>query len=368
MIHTSHSIILKSSEAMSEITAESVDVVVTSPPYPMIEMWDELFAGRDDQIASALRDNDGNLAFRLMHEQMYPVWGELYRVLKNGGIACINIGDATRTVDGVFRLYPNHSYILNYCLDLGFSNLTNIIWRKQTNAPNKFMGSGMLPAGAYVTLEHEYILIFRKGTKREFKTASEKFNRQQSAFFWEERNVWHSDVWDVKGTPQNMLDKSCRNRSGAFPFEIAYRLINMFSTKGDMVLDPFLGVGTTILASMASCRSSIGYEINPGLYKTISSVVNENAIDSLNEYLRNRLIKHISFVKERLLKEGKNALKHTNSNYGFPVVTSQETKLFINYLASIQKRSDLEFEVSYLTDAALDHRPSLFMSLMGSEK
>ena len=54
-------------------------------------------------------------------------------------------------------------------------------------------------------------------------------------------------------------------RSGAFPFELAYRLINMFSAKGDVVLDPFLGTGTTTLAAMATCRSSIGYEIDQNL-------------------------------------------------------------------------------------------------------
>ena len=54
----------------------------------------------------------------------------------------------------------------------------------------------MLPCGAYVTLEHEYILIFRKGSKREYKKVEQKVARKNSAFFWEERNVWFSDVWE----------------------------------------------------------------------------------------------------------------------------------------------------------------------------
>lgn len=63
------------------------------------------------------------------------------------------------------------------------------------------MGSGMLPAGAYVTLEHEYILIIRKGGKREFKNDPEKTNRRQSAIFWEERNIFFSDIrFDIKGS------------------------------------------------------------------------------------------------------------------------------------------------------------------------
>ena len=104
-------------------------------------------------------DGDGNSAFELMHRLFHNMWGEVFRVLKYGGIACINIGDATRTIHKHFRLYLNHARILSKCIELGFSNLPNIIWRKQTNAPNKFMGSGMLPPGAYVTLEHEYVLF-----------------------------------------------------------------------------------------------------------------------------------------------------------------------------------------------------------------
>lgn len=85
---------------------------------------------------------------------------------------------------------------------MGFVGLPNIIWRKQTNAPNKFMGSGMLPCGAYVTLEHEWVLIFRKGGKREYKKVDAKLGRMKGSFFWEERNIWFSDVWEIKGVKQ----------------------------------------------------------------------------------------------------------------------------------------------------------------------
>ena len=78
-------------------------------------------------------------------------------------------------------------------LELGFTALPCILWRKQTNAPNKLMGSGMLPAGAYVTLEYEYVLILRKGPKREFSRDEDKKRRLESVIFWEERNIWFSD-------------------------------------------------------------------------------------------------------------------------------------------------------------------------------
>jgi hypothetical protein len=74
---------------------------------------------------------------------------------------------------------------------------------------------------------------------------------------------WFSDVWqDIKGTSQQFLDKKTRERSGAFPFELAYRLICMYSIKGDWVLDPFAGTGTTMIAALTSARNGISVEID----------------------------------------------------------------------------------------------------------
>src|SRR5206468_5334175 len=110
-----------------------------------------------------------------------------------------------------FILYPNHVRIASHLVRLGFNPLPAILWRKQTNAPNKFMGSGMFPPGAYVTLEHEYVLIVRKGDKRAFDSEVIRSRRRESAFFWEERNDWFSDVWfDLKGTGQNLVDRDVR--------------------------------------------------------------------------------------------------------------------------------------------------------------
>ena len=166
---TAHKIYFDNSKDMGAIPAGTAHLVVTSPPYPMIKMWDDMFSDKNRNLATALDKDDGLQAFELMHRELDPVWNEIYRILIDGGIACINIGDATRTIGGDFKLYPNHSRILAAMTTAGFSTLPAILWRKPTNAPTKFMGSGMLPAGAYVTLEHEYVLLFRKGPKREFK-------------------------------------------------------------------------------------------------------------------------------------------------------------------------------------------------------
>lgn len=347
-IKTKHIITYQNAADMKNVDDKSIDLIITSPPYPMIQMWDKIFSDQNKKIAQALSKDQGILSFELMHKQLDNVWDEIYRVLKNGGFACINIGDATRTIAGNFSLYPNHARILNYLSQIGFTILPDILWRKQTNAPNKFMGSGMLPAGAYVTLEHEYILIIRKKNKRSFPSAQEKANRHNSALFWEERNVWFSDIWmDLKGITQKLQDKKTRSRSAAFPFELAHRLINMYSVKHDVVLDPFMGTGTTMAAAMASCRNSIGFELDSNLCHTIDSI-EQNIVDFSNNYIEDRLQRHLNFVDERIKIKG--PLKYTNHNYGFPVVTSQEKKLLLNTLTGIQSIKNSRFEVSYASE------------------
>lgn len=330
---------------MGAVKTGSVDLVVTSPPYPMIAMWDDMFSRQSPLIEATLIKGNGSKTFELMHAILDPIWAQVYRVLKYGGFACINIGDATRTINGNFGLYPNHMRILKKALDLGFSALPCILWRKQTNAPNKFLGSGMLPAGAYVTLEHEYILILRKGPKREFKQNKAKKLRRESAIFWEERNCWYSDVWlDVKGTSQALGDKDARLRSAAYPFELAYRLINMYSAKGDVVLDPFLGTGTTAAAAMASGRNSIGYEIDPALASVIDRL-KDVIVDSSQQLIRARLARHVEFVVHRLQTQGK--FKYHNEHYGFPVMTAQEREIIINDPLNIAQLETGLFEVEY---------------------
>jgi DNA modification methylase len=346
-VETDHRLFFTDSKEMGAVSSESIDLVVTSPPYPMIAMWDETFALMNPAVKKALDQEDGIRAFDLMHAELDRVWDEVGRVLKQGGLVCVNIGDATRTVGRDFRLYPNHSRLLNKFLKLKLNVLPAILWRKQTNAPNKFMGSGTLPAGAYVTLEHEYILILRKGSKREFTSEAAKRARRESAVFWEERNVWYSDVWmDLKGTTQKMNNGQTRSRSGAFPFDLAYRLINMHSVKEDMVLDPFLGTGTTTAAAMASGRNSAGFEIDPAFKDAVFERV--ALVKGLaNEYVSQRLENHQEFVRSRTGNGG--SFKHKNKHYGFPVITKPETELVLDRLVSVSQ-IDNGFRAVYSTD------------------
>lgn len=335
-------------ECLQRFTGD-VDLVVTSPPYPMISMWDEIFAAQDPAIARELaRDTHkaSATAFEAMHGILDQVWTALAQRVKSGGLVCINIGDAVRTTGGHFTLWPNHARIITAMTGLGFSPLPGILWRKPTNAPNKFMGSGMLPAGAYVTLEHEHILIFRKGDKREFRTAEQKARRRISSFFWEERNLWFSDVWmELRGTRQALADKEIRNRSGAFPLELAQRLILMFSLAGDLVLDPFLGTGTTTLAAMMTGRQSLGIERDESLGPVIRKRGNL-APDLGREMTAARLAAHGEFLRRREA-DGKPAPGHRSHHYGFPVVTRQEVDMLLPVIEAVSEPEPWTFTAVY---------------------
>ncbi|MEN4068929.1 MAG: DNA methyltransferase, partial [Methanobacterium sp.] len=111
---TNHKIVFGNSKNMKEILPESVNFVVTSPPYPMIEMWDGQFSYINPEIKEALQNEEGVKAYNLMNEELNKTWIEIDRVLSPGGIVCINIGDATRKIGDSFQLYPNHSRITHY--------------------------------------------------------------------------------------------------------------------------------------------------------------------------------------------------------------------------------------------------------------
>lgn len=355
-----HSIYFHTSQQMAELANSSVDVVVTSPPYPMIEMWDVIMGKQNPAISKALESHDPRKAFELMHQELDKVWSECFRVMKNGAFLCINIGDATRTVNGKFALYNNNTRIIAACEQLGLTNLPNILWRKATNAPNKFMGSGMLPCGAYVTLEHEWILIFRKGPKRAYKKATEKLGRRESSFFWEERNIWFSDIWEFKGVKQRIDNSPSRKRNASFPLELPFRLINMFSQKGDIVLDPFMGLGTTTIAAILSERNSVGYEIDVLLKDIIDNTLSSIDLDNANLMISERYTRHLNFIEERLRM--KKEIKHFNEKLGCKVMTSQEKDLIFHFISGLVKAKDsaklLEYEASYFNKRPLDQIPT----------
>lgn len=225
------------------ISNASVELVVTSPPYPMIPQWDQLF------------HELGASEYGPMLRVLADAWKECRRVLVPGGLLAVVIGDALRRSDGGFQLWPNHAATLLAASDAGLRPLPYLVWKKPTNKPNAFLGSGFLPPNAYVTLDCEFVLLFRNGELRRFRPHDPR--RASSRLRRSERDRWFSQVWDdLRGAPQRGRGR----RTGAFPPALAERLIRMFSVVGDTVLDPFAGTGTTVWAAARLGRQGIGVE------------------------------------------------------------------------------------------------------------
>lgn len=337
-METEHRIHVGDARELAGLDDDAVELVVTSPPYPMIEMWDDLFAELDSRIEELLDAGDGDAAFRAMHDALAPVWDELARVLVPGGIAAINVGDATRSVGDGFQLYPNHAELISRFRERGFDHLPGLVWRKPANGLTKFMGSGMVPPNAYPTLEHEYVLLFRNGgERRSFAPGADR--RYEAAYFWEERNDWFSDLWtDVRGEGQRLGHEELRERSAAYPFEIPYRLVNMYSAYGDTVLDPFWGTGTTTLAAMVAGRNSVGYELSREFREVFDERVSE--IESVaDEVNRERLDAHRAFAADA-------ELDYEAENYDFRVKTEQERRIRL-YTVADYRRDGGRYVVSH---------------------
>lgn len=209
----------------------------------MIPQWDETFR------------RQGAVGYPAMLALLADAWREAHRVLVSGGILAVVIGDALRRSDGEFRLWPNHADTLLAASRIGFRPLPYVLWKKPTNKPNAFLGSGFVPPNAYVTLDCEFVLLFRKGGLRRFPPHDP--GREASRFSRAERDLWFSQVWDdLRGVRQ----EGGRGRTGAFPSALAERLVRMFSVVGDTVLDPFAGTGTTLWAAAELGRKAVGVE------------------------------------------------------------------------------------------------------------
>ncbi len=241
-------IIVGDSRKMVEIDDESVDLVVTSPPYWHIKDYgSEAQIGYGQSLHDYLKD-------------LYRVWKECYRVLKPGRRLCINIGDqfARAAIYGRYKIIPLHAEIISQCEDIGFDYMGSIIWQKKTTMNTTggatVMGSYPYPPNGMIEIDYEFILIFKKPGKgdkvpKEIKEAS-KLTKEE----WKE---YFSGHWKFGGAKQV-------GHEAMFPDELPRRLIKMYSFVGDTVLDPFLGSGTTAKVALELKRNTIGYEINEG--------------------------------------------------------------------------------------------------------
>jgi len=222
-------IFCKSSEKMEEIPDNSIHLMVTSPPYNVGKEYDE------------------NLTLNEYREFLRKVWSEVKRVLVPGGRACINIANLGRK-----PYIPLHVFIVEDMLDLGFLMRGEIIWNKgASGSPSTAWGSWLSAKNPVLRDVHEYILVFSKGM------FSRGNLRRKSTISKEEFVEFTKSVWTFPAESATKV-----GHPAPFPVELPYRLIQLYTFEGEIVLDPFMGSGQTAIAALKTRRHYVGYDIN----------------------------------------------------------------------------------------------------------
>lgn len=267
---TLHRIITGDSRQMNLLNDKSVHLVITSPPY-----WQLKDYGTEKQIGF-------HESYESYINNLNLVWKECYRVLQPGCRLCINIGDqfARSVYYGRYKVIPIRTEIIKFCETIGFDYMGAVIWQKVTTCNTTggatIMGSFPYPRNGILKLDYEFILLFKKQGVPPVPTKSQK---ECSIITKDEWNTFFSGHWYFAGAKQD-------GHIAMFPEELPARLIKMFSFSGEMVLDPFLGSGTTSLAAYNLGRNSVGYEINPDFISTIKDKLNVAQPDIVNtEYV-----------------------------------------------------------------------------------
>jgi site-specific DNA-methyltransferase (adenine-specific) len=249
---THHELRLGDARKLGWIKKESIDLVVTSPPYFTLKEY----VHTEGQMGDIIN-------YEAFLRELDKVWKQCYRVLKPGGRICCVVGDVCipRKQGGRHYVLPLHSDIQVRARKIGFDVLTPILWSKIANGVTEAEGNGAgfygkpYQPGAIVKNDVEYILFLRKGTQYR---SPEPMQKALSMLTKDEMRTWLVSFWsDIRGA-------STRDGHPApFPVAVAERLIKLFSFAGDTILDPFVGTGSTILAALETGRSSIGCDIEP---------------------------------------------------------------------------------------------------------
>jgi DNA modification methylase/endonuclease YncB( thermonuclease family) len=239
-------VILGDSRSMAELEDATLDLVVTSPPY-----WHIKDYGAPGQIGYGQTLHD-------YLRDLYRVWQECFRVLRPGARLCLNIGDqfARAAVYGRYKVIPLHAEFIAQGEKLGFDFLGSVIWQKKTTmnptGGATVMGSYPYPPNGLIEIDYEYIHVFKKpGQSKKVSTEVKEASRLTK----EEWKEYFAGHWHFGGARQ-------LGHEAMFPEELPRRLIRMFTFRGDTVLDPFLGSGTTVKVALELGRHAVGYEIN----------------------------------------------------------------------------------------------------------
>lgn len=261
---THHKLIIGNCESMVELLDESVNLMVTSPPYFNAPFdYKQLYQSYDHYL-------------RILER----VAREIYRVLQKGRIAVLNIDDML--VDG--EKFPIVADATKIFIDAGFRYRDRIIWKKPDGYLRISRRSGVLLQNPYPMYFYpdnllESILIFQKG-KFDYQSISKEIREMSKVDIKEfSDNKWYMTLWEmVNVLPGSELEKNI----AAFPDELPYRLIKLFSYVGETVLDPFVGSGTTMKIARNLGRNSVGIEIKKSLLPIIKKKVGFDGQLSLN--------------------------------------------------------------------------------------
>lgn len=251
-LSSEHHLYLGDARRMLNISPESVHLILTSPPYWNLKSYNSLEGQMGD-----IENYD-----QFIHE-LDRVWKQCFQLLVPGGRLICVVGDvclSRRKNKGRHSVFALHASIQESCRQIGFDNLSPIIWHKIANATLEAKGNGAVFMGkpyepnGIIKNDIEFILMQRKpGGYRKPSLATKVLSIIPES----DHREWFQQIWS------NIPGASTRNHPAPYPLELATRLIKMFSFVGDIVLDPFLGTGTTALAAASCGRNSIGYEIDP---------------------------------------------------------------------------------------------------------
>lgn len=218
---------------MTHLPNESIHLMVTSPPY------------------NVGKEYESDLSLQEYKDFLSNVMRETYRVLVDGGRACVNIANVDRN-----PYVPLHAYLINIAEDCGFLMRGEIIWDKGASVGTSCAwGSWKSASNPVLRDVHEYILVFCKQSFNRHPIKEDSIGRDD--FLEHTKSIWSFPTVSAKkiGHP------------APFPLELPMRLINLYSFVGDVVLDPFMGSGTTAIAAQDMNRSYIGYETNKDYIK-----------------------------------------------------------------------------------------------------
>lgn len=266
----------KSSTNMKEVSDNSIDLIVTSPPYFNIK--DYSMDGHQEITHSVVNKKDiGNLdSFDKYIKEMVHVWKESERVLKPNGKLCINVPLLPMLKKDYNTHYNRHIFDLQSSIQNSILTQTNLylmdiyIWNRTNPTKSLMFGSYPYPRNFYAQNTIEFITIYVKDGKPLNNVPIE--NKEASKLTQDEWVTYTKQVWNIP--IPNKGDLAFGKHSAIMPEEIVKRCVSLYSFVGDTVLDPFAGSGTTLKVAKEYGRNYIGYELYENYKELIDEKVN----------------------------------------------------------------------------------------------